>query len=352
MTTNILRVAILDDYERVMATHPSIRAVMDGGAPNSRPIDLTVFDQPLGGPVSMVHELAGFDAVCLIRERTPFPASLIAALPRLRYLAFTGARNPSCDHEAAAQRGIPVSNTPGGPSKAATAELAFALIMACAKRLVAADAGLRAGHWRGDDATGRWPLPAILEGRTLGLLGLGDIGQRVAGYGRAFGMNTIAWSPNLTDERAAAHSVTRVDKASLFANSDVLSIHLVLADSTRAIIGSAELASMKPDAMLVNTSRAGLIDSPALVQSLARAPQRQVALDVFNREPLDSQDPLAFLLGSPNAVLSPHLGYVNEPVLDAFARGLAQILEGWAAGQAVKVINEPVVSPRGEPPAA
>ncbi|MFK7962841.1 MAG: D-2-hydroxyacid dehydrogenase family protein [Burkholderiaceae bacterium] len=328
-----LKVAILDDYERAFGAHPALAKAQSAA-------EITVFDRPFGSVERAADALQPFDAICLIRERQPCPADLISALPRLRYLAFTGARNPSCDQAAAARQGIAVSNTPGGPSKASTAELTWALALAAGKRLTAAVSGLREGHWRADEQGRAYPLPDVFEGATLGLLGLGEIGQRVARFGHAFGMNVLAWSPNLTTQRAQAHGVTAVARDALFQHSDVLSVHLVLAEQTRGIVGQAELAQMKPGSILVNTSRAGLIDSAALVEVLAAQRNRLVALDVFDTEPIRPEDPLAALLNRPDAVLCPHLGYVNEPVFDAFAGGLGEVIESWVAGQPVRVVNQ------------
>ncbi|MEZ5654117.1 MAG: NAD(P)-dependent oxidoreductase [Burkholderiaceae bacterium] len=327
MVSSKLRVAILDDFEGWLAGHPAIRALHDQ-------VELTVFREPLRADAAA--RLAPFDGVCLVRERTPFPASLIESLPGLRYLAFTGARNPSCDQQAAAARGIPVSNTAGGPSKQSTAELAWALALAAEKRLVAADGGARAGHWRSDSQGRPYSLPGMLEGKTLGLLGLGEIGRIVAGFGRAFGMRVIAWSPNLTEERAKAGGAEPVAPESLFAQADVLSIHLVLAASTRGIVGAAELAAMKPGSVLVNTSRAGLIDMAALLAALRQGRPGYAGLDVFENEPLAVDEPV---LAAPNLTLAPHLGYVNDRVFEVFAAGLAEVIASWARGQPVRVVN-------------
>lgn len=327
-----LKIAVLDDYERALAPHPALEKARNLA-------EISVFERPFDSVEQAATALQPFNAVCLVRERQACPAELIGALPNLRYLAFTGARNPSCDLAAAARLGIPVSNTPGGPSKQSTAELSWALALAAGKRLTAAVSGLRSGHWRADEQGRAYPLPDVFEGATLGLLGLGEIGQRVARYGHAFGMKVISWSPNLTSERAQAHGVTAVSREALFEQSDVLSVHLVLAAATRGIVGPAELALMKPSSILVNTSRAGLIDSAALVEVLAAERSRLVALDVFDTEPIRPEDPLAALLNRPDAVLCPHLGYVNEPVFDAFAAGLAEVIESWVAGEPVRVVN-------------
>ncbi|MEZ5741512.1 MAG: NAD(P)-dependent oxidoreductase [Burkholderiaceae bacterium] len=282
---------------------------------------------------------SGVDGICLVRERMPLPADLLARLPGLRFIAFTGARNPSCDHVAAAARGIPVSNTPGGPSKASTAEVTWALILAADKQVVPAASGLLAGHWRTDAAGRPYPLPGVLEGRCLGLLGLGDIGQRVAAVGRAMGMEVIAWSPNLSAERAQAGGAALVGRQDLFRRADVLSVHMVLAPATRAMIASDDLSLMKPTAMLVNTSRAGLIDADALQHAMAAGRPGKLAIDVFANEPVPADDPLRPLYRLPQVTMLPHLGYVNDRVFDAFANGLAAVIRGWIAGKPVSVMN-------------
>lgn len=328
--TQALRVAVLDDYEGAMARHPALQA-LTGQA------DITFFDAPLGAAAP--GKLNGFDAVCLIRERMPMPAALIEALPNLRYIAFTGARNPSCDSEAAAARGIPVSTTPGGPSKASTAEQTWALLLAAAKQLAPAEYGMRQGKWREAPNGFAYPMAALLESEQLGVIGLGAIGERVARVGLAFGMDVVAWSQNLTDERAAEVGVRSVDKQALLAGSRFVSLHLVLSDRSRGIIGADDLAQMRRDSVLVNTSRAGLIDTPALIRGLKAGQPAHAALDVHTSEPTAADDPDRELLALNNVTLSPHLGYVAEPIMDAFGRGLADVINGWLAGKPVNVMN-------------
>ena len=323
------KIAICDDYERHMLRDSAWQGVQERA-------EVVAFHSPFASADEAAHALAPFDAVCLVRERLPMPASLIARLPRLRFIAFTGERNLSCDHVAAARRGIPVSTTPGGPSKASTAETAWALILAGARRLCQADAGLRAGHWRVSPRTPGWALPAVLEGERLGVVGLGQIGERVARVGTAFGMEVVAWSPNLTDDRAAAAGVTRVGKAELFATSRAVSLHLVHSARTSGVVGPAELASMRADAVIVNTARAGLMPEAALLAALDAGRPGHAALDVFETEPLPSGHAL---LARRDVTLSPHLGYVNGPILDAFSRGLADALLAWLDGRPVRVIN-------------
>lgn len=326
-----LKIAILDDYEGAMAAHPALRAVVEQ-------VDLTVFDAPLGPDAAGI--LQPFDGVCLIRERMPMPAELINELPSLRYLAFTGARNPSCDSDAAADRGIPVSTTPGGPGKASTAEQTWALLLAAAKQLAPAENGMRNGYWRQDPDQHRYPIPSLLEGQRLGVVGLGAIGERVARVGQAFGMDVVAWSQNLTDARAAEAGVKRVSKDELLTTSRFVSLHLVLSDRSRGIIGRDQLAQMRTDSVLINTSRAGLIDTPALIDGLKAGCPAHAALDVHTSEPVAPDDPARELLTLRNVTLSPHLGYVAEPVLDAFADGLARVIQGWVRGEPVDVMND------------
>ncbi|MGB7301750.1 MAG: D-2-hydroxyacid dehydrogenase family protein [Burkholderiaceae bacterium] len=330
MNAKRLKVAILDDYEGAMAAHPAVKAAADK-------VDLTTFDAPLGADAAFV--LADFDGICLIRERMAFPASLLEQLPRLRFLAFTGARNPSCDVKAATARAIPVSNTPGGPSKASTAEQTWALLLAASKQLVPADTGMRAGHWRRDANNQPYPLPSMVEGERLGMVGLGSIGERVARVGLAFGMDVVAWSQNLTDERAAEVGVKRVDKAELFSTSRFISMHLVLSDRSRGIVGADEMKLMRPDSVIVNTSRAGLFDNKALIAGLKAGRPAYAAMDVHTSEPTAADDPFRELITLPNVTMSPHLAYVTERILDAFGTGLGEVISGWAAGKPVNVMN-------------
>ena len=324
-----LRIAICDDYERAAP------AGADWGPIRAR-ADVVVFEQPFGDAARAVAALRGFDAVCLMRERTPFPAAVIDALPRLKFIVFTGEVNRAVDHDAAARRGIVVSSTPGGPARASTAELTWALILAATKRVVAADAGMRRGHWRGDAQGHGYALPANLEGERLGLVGLGQIGARVARIGLAFGMEVVAWSQNLSEARAAEAGARLVSKEELFATSAVVSLHLVLSERTRGIVGAAELAHMRPDAVIVNTSRAGLMDEQALVRALAAGRPGWAALDVFEAEPVAPGHPL---LGLPNVTLSPHLGYVNAQVFAAFHRGMVEAVGAWLDGAPIRVVN-------------
>lgn len=323
------RIAVCDDYERALGTGTEWTAVRARA-------EVEVFERPFGSRRQAIDALADFDAICLVRERTPFPAEVIEALPRLKFLVFTGERNLAVDHLAAARRGIPVSFTPFGPSKSSTAELTWALILASAKRVIEADAGIRRGHWRGD-ANGRpYPLTTCLEGERLGLLGLGQIGSRVAAVGRAFGMEVVAWSPNLDAARAQAGGAALVSRQELFETSAVVSLHLVLSERTRGIVGADDLARMRADALLVNTSRAGLVDTGALVAALGRGRPGYAALDVFDTEPLPAGAPI---LAAPGTILTPHLGYASDRIFGVFRQGLVDALLAWLDGAPIRLAN-------------
>ena len=291
--------------------------------------DVVVFHQPLQGD-ALVEALQDADAVVLVRDRTPMDAALVARLPRLRYLLFTGTRNATLTADALAAlaaRNIPVSHTEWGPSKDSTCELTWSLILAATRQLVAQTTRLQRGQWRADQPE---PLADVLHGQTLGLVGLGEIGGRVARVGQALGMKVITWSPRMTPERAAEKGATAVPLDELLGTSKVVSLHLVPTASTRQLLNAERLALMRPDSLLVNTSRSALIDSAALVKALARGQPGFAALDVFDAEPLPADDPLRQL---PNVLLTPHLGFVTEPVYRRFAAGVTESLGAWLTGK-------------------
>jgi len=288
--------------------------------------DITLHHQPLAGQ-ALVEALKDADAVVLVRDRTPLDAALLARLPRLRYLVFTGTRNTTLDLAALAARQIPVSHTEWGPSKDSTCEMTWALILAATRQLESQTALLRSGRWRPDAVL---PLAGVLNGETLGLIGLGEIGGRVARVGQALGMKVVTWSPRMTPERAAAHGALAVPLEELLATSKVVSLHLVPTAATRQLLGAEQLALMRPDSLLVNTSRSALIDGAALVSALEQGRPGFAALDVFDVEPLPSDAPLRRL---PNVLLTPHLGFVTEPVFQRFAAGVAECLMAWLAGK-------------------
>ncbi len=291
--------------------------------------DVVVFHQPLHGD-ALVEALQHADAVVLVRDRTPMDAALVARLPRLRYLMFTGTRNTTLTADALAAmaaRNIPVSHTEWGPSKDSTCELTWSLILGATRQLVAQTTRLQRGQWRAEHPE---PLADVLHGQTLGLVGLGEIGGRVARVGQALGMKVITWSPRMTPERAAEKGATSVPLDELLVTSKVVSLHLVPTAPTRQLLNTERLALMRPDSLLVNTSRSALIDSAALVKALARGQPGFAALDVFDTEPLPARDPLRQL---PNVLLTPHLGFVTEPVYRRFAAGVTASLGAWLTGQ-------------------
>ena len=296
--------------------------------------DVSVHHLPLYGE-ALTDALKDADAVVLLRDRTPFDAALLAQLPKLRYVVFTGSRNATLDLAALAAKNIPVSNTDWGPSKDSTCELTWSLILAATRQLEQQTALLRRGAWRSAAAE---PLAGVLHGQTLGLIGLGEIGSRVAKVGQALGMKVITWSPRMTPERAAQHGATAVPLEELLTTAKVVSLHLVALPSTRHLLNTERLALMQPGSLLVNTSRSALVDSAALIKALEKGQPGFAALDVFDVEPLPSDDPLRQL---PNVLLTPHLGFVTEPVYQRFADGVTQCLEAWLAGQTlVRVMSD------------
>jgi phosphoglycerate dehydrogenase-like enzyme len=312
LADTLLRIAVLDDYQRVahrFADWP----------------EGTVFlHEPLADPAAA---LAEFDVVVAMRERTAFPAAVFERLPSLRLLVTTGMRNASIDLDAARAHGVTVCGTEalGTP----TAELAWGLVLALARRIPQEDSALRAGHWQTSVGLG-------LSGRTLGVLGLGRLGSHVAAFGNAFGMRVIAWSQNLTAARAEESDAALVERDDLFREADVLTIHLVLSDRTRGLVGARELALMKPTALLVNTSRGPIVDEAALAAALNDGTIAGAAVDVYDGEPIRSDHPL---LTAPNTVLTPHLGYVTGENYAVFYGQAAEAIAAYAAGAPVRVLT-------------
>jgi phosphoglycerate dehydrogenase-like enzyme len=316
VSTKRPRVVVLDDYER------ALRRLADWSEVD-RLADVEVYHDPLRGD-ALLAAIAGADAVVLVRDRTPFNSELIERLPKLRYVIFTGARNTALDTKALRARGILVSHTEWGPSKESTCELTWALILAASKRLEAKFAAMRAGSWRDDQ-----PLPDVLYGEQLGLIGLGEIGGRVARVGAAFGMKVVAWSPRMTPERATEKAATAVSLEELLSTSKVVSLHLVPTDQTRGLLNAERLALMRNDSTLINTSRSALIDMPSLLLALREGRPAIAALDVYDEEPLAAGHPLRSLR---NVVLTPHIGFVSQPVFETFARGVTECLYAWLRG--------------------
>jgi len=315
---DLKRLAILDDYQGVTL----------GMGPWDRlpTLEKTVFRDTIADQDALVARLLPFDAILAMRERTPLTRALIERLPNLKLLITTGERNRGIDASACAERGVIFSGTPsfGAP----TVDLTWGLILSLTRRIPEQVGALHAMQWQ-------TALGVGLEGRTLGIVGLGKLGTRVARLGQAFGMRVIAWSTNLTEEAAAAVGVQRVDKATLFAEADVISLHLILSDRSRGIVGAEDIARMKPGAMLVNTSRGPLVDQAALVEAL-HAGRIAAGIDVYDIEPLPPGHPL---LGAPNTVLTPHLGYVTEENYRAYFAGAVEAIEAFQAGQPIRVIT-------------
>jgi phosphoglycerate dehydrogenase-like enzyme len=311
------KIAVLDDYQNVALSLADWSALDDRAT-------VTVFNDHLADSDAIIERLQPFDIVCVMRERTPMTRAIIERLPKLRLIASSAMRNASIDLKAAEERGVQVVHT--GYTSTPTVELTWALILASARNLVAENASLRSGGWQqmvGDD----------MAGRTLGLLGLGNVGGAVARVGAAFGMKLIAWSQNLTSERAAEGGAIRVSKEELFREADVLSIHLVLSDRTRGLVGAAELALMKPTSRLINTSRGPIVVEADLVAALTHKKIAGAAIDVFDQEPLPLDHPFRKL---PNLLATPHIGYVSRGLYERFYRDKVANISNWLDGQAAE----------------
>ena len=309
-----LRCAILDDYYDTALSLADWPRLADK-------IDVTAFTHPFGNEEAAASALADIDIICAMRERTPFPRSLIERLPKLKLLITSGMRNAAIDTEAAKGRGILVCGTQYGRDP--TAPLAMGLILELTRKIGQENARMHAGAaWQA--------LGGVeIEGKTLGIVGLGKLGTKVAGLAKAFGMNVIAWSPNLTPERCKDAGVGHATKEELFATADVITIHVVLSDRSRGLVGAADIARMKPTGYLVNTSRAPIVDEAALLQALRQKRIAGAALDVFSVEPLPVEDPLRKL---DNVVLTPHLGYVTEESFRAHYGQMVDCIAAWLGG--------------------
>jgi phosphoglycerate dehydrogenase-like enzyme len=322
----VIRVAVLDDYQRRAAGFADWGSLGAG-------IEVDFIHETI--PVQRLPErLSGYEVLVLMRERTRFDAGTLAQLPGLRLVVTTGMRNASLDVAYLHERGVTVSgtgmsssyDTAGVPT---TTEVAWALILAVAKRVTIEDTAIRAGHWQ----TG---LPSNLGGATLGLAGVGRLGASMVAPARAFGMDVIAWSQNLTAERAAEVGVRAVTKQQLLEGSDVLSIHLVLSDRTRGLFGAGELGQMRRTAVLINTSRGPIVDESALVDALRDQTIAAAGLDVYDSEPLPAGHPLTAL---DNVVLLPHLGYVSEASLRDMYEQVVQDIAAWRDGAPIRTID-------------
>ena len=313
------RLAILDDYQGV--------AMAMGPWSDLPGVEVTVFRDTITDQAALVQRLAPFDAILAMRERTPFPRALIERLTNLRLLITTAARNRSIDAAACAERGVVFCGT--GSFGDPTTDITWGLILNLMRDLPAQQAALRAGQWQTSVGWGT-------EGRTLGVIGLGKLGARAAKVGLAMGMKVVAWSQNLTEERAAEVGVTRVDKATLLATADVVTLHLILSDRSRGIIGAGDFAQMKRTAFIVNTSRGPLIDQDALIAALKAGTIAGAGIDVFDIEPLPQDHPI---LSAPNTVLTPHLGYVTQQNYTAYYKGAVEAIAAFNAGAPVRVIT-------------
>jgi len=313
-------VAILDDYQQVWATYADWSR-LDGK------VAVTSFADHLFDEDQLAARLAGFEIVVAMRERTPFPASLLDKLPRLELLVTTGPFNAAIDIDHAAAKGVVMCGTGGAIFN--TSELTWALILACARHVPTEDRNIKSGGWM-------TTVGSDLFGKTLALCGAGRLGGIVANVGKAFGMQLIAWSQNLTDARAAEIGATRVDKDTLFRDADVLTIHQVLSDRTRHLVGAHELGLMKPGAILVNTSRGPIVDELALADALRSRAIRSAGIDVFGVEPLPADHPFR---GLDNIVTTPHLGYVTEGCYEIFYRDIVEDIAAWLDGAPVRLVQ-------------
>ena len=319
------RIAVIDDWQKI-ARRSADWSVLTARA------DVQFFETPFADENDAARRLAEFDIVLAIRERTPFPASLVARLPKLKMFGQTGARAALIDSAAMIAQGITVCYTGGGPSGTSTAELALGLMLAAARRIPAADAGVRDGRFQSGTEAGQ-----ILEGKTVGLIGLGRIGSRMAAYCKALGMTVLAWSQNLSAETATEAGAVRVGKEELLSAADVVSLHLQLSDRTRGILGAADLARMRPGAILVNTARAQLVDEAALMAAVSSG-RLFAALDVFYREPLPAGHPLA---RAANVVLTPHLGYSVVEVYREYYQHAVENALAFLDGKPIRVMQAP-----------
>lgn len=321
-----LKIAILDDYQGLamrLADWSSLAADHE----------ITVFDRHLG-EAEAADALRPFDVVCHMRERMAFPRTLIEALPNLKLIAITGRGHRTLDMDAATARGVPVCGTDMRPGTGgATTELAWGMILASQRHILAEAENVVRGGWQ-------TTAGLQVAGRTLGLLGLGRLGKGMARVAQAFDMRVIAWSTNLTAEAAQAVGVERVEKDELFRQADILSIHLVLSERSRGLVGARELGLMKPGALLVNTSRGPIVEAEPLLAAL-RAGAIRAALDVYDEEPLPVDDPLRT---APNVLLTPHLGYVTEETMRGFYEDTAEAIAAFIAGDPVRVLNPEALS--------
>lgn len=316
----MVAIAVLDDYQNVALQMADWSALQ-------RAHQVTVFNKGFANEDAAAEALAGFDVIGIMRERTPFPRTLFQRLPKLRLLVTTGKRNAAVDMAAAAEHKVLVCFT--GGTGHPTAELAFGLMLSLARHIPQEARNMREGRWQ-------TTVGFDLNGRTLGMFGLGNLGGHAARMGRAFGMNLIAWSENLTDARAAECGARKVDKLSLFREADIVSIHTVLSKRTRGLIGEAEIGAMKPTALLINTSRGPIVQEAALLAALRGKRIAGYGGDVYDTEPLPADHPLR---KEPRALLTPHIGYVTEDTYKVFYGQMVAAIEAWLAGKPINILT-------------
>jgi phosphoglycerate dehydrogenase-like enzyme len=304
------QVAVLDDYQNAALESADWSVLRDR-------VDITVFQDHLADPDAVIERLLPFDVVCVMRERTPLPRNVIERLPNLKLIASTGSVNASIDVAVAGDRGIAVVHT--GYRSDPTVEFTWALILACARHIVTESNSVRSGGWQ-------QTVGVDLRGKTLGVLGLGNVGSEVARIGSAFGMKLIAWSQNMTAETAKATGAILVSKDQLFERADILTIHLVLSSRTRGLVGAAELEKMKPTAWLINASRGPIVEEQALITALQNKRLAGAAIDVFDIEPLPPSHPFRTL---DNVLATPHIGYVSQGLYKTFYEDAVSNIRKW-----------------------
>lgn len=315
-----MKIAVLDDYQSLARSFADWNRLHDRAS-------VAFFDAPISDQRQLLERLQPFEVLCLMRERTPLPREIIAALPSLKLVVTSGMKNAAIDIAAAQEHGALVCGTPS-PGHA-TAELAFSLILAQARNLLPQSNALQAGRWQ--VGIGR-----DLRGATLGIVGLGRLGAQVASFGKAFGMTVIAWSQNLSEARCAELGVEYRTKAQLFSEADFVTVHLRLSERTHHLIGTDEFFLMKSDAYLVNTSRAAIVDETALERALVGGVIAGAALDVFEHEPLP---PDHTFLSTPNLLLTPHIGYVTRETYKVFYSETLAAIEAWLEGNPIRVLT-------------
>jgi len=304
------QIAVLDDYQSAALESADWSVLRDRA-------DITVFEDHLADPDAVIERLLPFDVVCVMRERTPLPRKVIERLPNLKLIASTGSANASIDVAAAGDRGITVVHT--GYRSDPTVEFTWALILACARHIVTESNSVRSGGWQ-------QTVGVDLRGKTLGVLGLGNVGSEVARIGSAFGMKLIAWSQNMTAETAKATGAILVSKDQLFERADILTIHLVLSSRTRGLVGAAELEKMKPTAWLINPSRGPIVEEQALITASQSKRLAGAAIDVFDIEPLPPSHPFRTL---DNVLATPHIGYVSQDLYKTFYEDTVSNIRKW-----------------------